>query len=95
MMARAAGANTPSHIRVPSLAIAVAIMLACTLYPPMLTDAGGNVDHGLATALFVAMSAGFVRGVGFIPRRAVWRWMFSGWSCLAALALAGVLRFLH
>ena len=87
--------GAPSHIHVPSLAVAVAIMFACTLYPPMMTDAAGKADHGLATALFVAMSAGFVRGVGFIPRMLVWRGLFSGWTCLAALALAGGIKFLH
>ncbi len=95
MIARAPSLRTPSRIHVPSLTVAVAIMLACTLYPPMMTDAGGKADHGLATALFVAMSSGFVRGVGFIPRTPAWRWLFSGWTCLAALALAGGLKFLH
>ena len=87
--------GAPSHIHVPSLAVAVAIMFACTLYPPMMTDAAGNAEHGLAIALFVAMSAGLVRGVGFIPHVPIWRWMFSGWTCLAALALACAMRLLH
>lgn len=95
MIARAPSSSAPSRIHVPCLAVAVAIMLACTLYPPMMTDAGGKADHGLATALFMAMSAGFVRGVGFIPRTRAWRWVFSAWTCLAALALAGGLKLLH
>jgi hypothetical protein len=33
--------------------------------------------------------------VGFVPRARVWRWLFSGWTCFAALALAGWLKFLH
>ncbi|MEX0163127.1 hypothetical protein MRBLPD1_001610 [Pseudomonas brassicacearum] len=78
-----------------SLAVAVTIMLACTLYPPLMTAPDGKADHVLATALFIAMSVAFVRGVGFIPRRLVWRRMFSGWTCLGALALAGGLKFLH
>lgn len=78
-----------------SLAVAVTIMLACTLYPPLMTAPDGKADHALATALFIAMSVAFVRGVGFIPRRLVWRKMFSGWICLAALALAGGLKLLH
>lgn len=94
MMLRVPSTSTPSRIHVPSLAVAVAIMLACTLYPPMMTDPSGKADHGLATALFMAMSAGFVRGVGFIPRTPVWRWLFSGCSCLGALTVAGGLKFL-
>lgn len=46
-------------------------------------------------ALFMAMSAGFVRGVGFIPAAPLWRWLFSGWACLLALLLAATLKFLH
>ena len=49
----------------------------------------------LAMALFWAMSAGFVRGVGFVPRLWVWRALFSGWSCAAALLLAAVLKLQH
>ena len=44
-------------------------MVGGTLYPPLMADAAGRADHGLAMALFWAMSAGFVRGVGFVPRR--------------------------
>jgi predicted membrane protein len=46
-------------------------------------------------ALFWAMSAGFIRGVGFVPRARVWRWLFSGWACAAALALAAALKLSH
>lgn len=78
-----------------SLAVAMVIMLAGTLYPPGLADGQGRADHGLALALFWAMTAGFVRGVGFRPRARAWRWLFSGWACLAALLLAAVLKRLH
>lgn len=92
------GVATPppsSHIQVSSLVIAIVIMLACTLYPPMMVSADGKPDHALATALFVAMSVAFVKGVGFVPRMLVWRWLFSGWTCFAALAVAGWVKFLH
>jgi predicted membrane protein len=71
------------------------IMVAGTLYPPLMADATGRADHHLAMALFWAMSAGFVRGVGFVPQRLVWRLLFSGWACSAALALAGALKLQH
>ncbi|MDZ7855996.1 cyd operon YbgE family protein [Sphaerotilus sp.] len=79
----------------PSLAAALVIMVAGTLYPPAMADAAGKADHPLAMALFWAMSAGFVRGVGFVPQRWVWRALFSGWSCAAALLLAAVLKLQH
>ncbi|WP_415760732.1 hypothetical protein [Pseudomonas sp. LT1P18] len=25
----------------------------------------------------------------------VWRWLFSGWTCFAAPAIAGWIKFLH
>ena len=83
----------PTRLRLPSLALALAVMIAGTVYPPLMTDAAGRADHGIATALLLAMSAGFVHGLGFVPRRAVWRALFSGWTVLAALAAAALLRF--
>jgi predicted membrane protein len=95
MMPRVADAPAASRLHALSLLIAVAIMLACTLYPPLMAAPDGKADHGLAMALFTAMSVAFVRGVGFVPRARVWRWLFSGWTCFVALALAGWLKFLH
>ena len=95
MMPRVADAPAPSRLQPLSLLIAVGIMLVCTLYPPLMAAPDGKADHGLAMALFTAMSVAFVRGVGFVPRARVWRWLFSGWTCFGALALAGWLKFLH
>ncbi|WP_150638593.1 cyd operon YbgE family protein [Pseudomonas fluorescens] len=95
MTPRVANPQPISHIHVLSLVIAIAIMLACTLYPPMMAAPDGKPDHVLATALFAAMSVAFVRGVGFVPRMLVWRWLFSGWTCFATLAVAGWVKFLH
>ncbi len=85
----------PSRVHLPSLMVGLATMLGGTLYPPLMVDAAGRADHTLAMALFWAMSAGFIRGVGFVPRARVWRWLFSGWACAAALALAAVLKLSH
>ena len=82
-----------TNIHLPSLLAAVVIMLVGSIYPLLFAAADGKADHGLAIALFWAMSAGFVRGVGFVPRMWAWRLLFSGWSCVAALLLAGWLRF--
>jgi len=95
MMAHPDATPASSRLHLPSLAAALVLMLVSTLYPPMYLSAAGAVDHRLAAALFAAMSAGFVRGVGFVPVLPVWRWVFSGWSCLAALVCAGWLKFLH
>jgi predicted membrane protein len=95
MTARANAAGTASRMHVPSLTVALSIMLAGTVYPPLMANPAGHADHGLAVALFWAMSAGFVRGVGFVPLAPVWRWLFSGWTCALALALAALLKFLQ
>lgn len=93
---RAANAvHKPGGLHLPSLAAALAVMVAGTLYPPLMARPDGAADHTLAMLLFWAMSAGFVHGVGFVPRRAAWRWLFSGWAVLAALALALVRASSH
>lgn len=88
-------AATPAAMHLPSLAAALLIMVGGTVYPPLFANAQGHADHGLAMALFWAMSAGFVRGVGFVPRLALWRWLFSGWAVLAALGLALSIKWTH
>ena len=80
-------------IHLPSLIAALSIMLGGSIYPFLMMRADGTANHALALALFWAMSAGMVRGVGFVPRAWVWRLLFSGWSCLAALLLAAGLRW--
>jgi predicted membrane protein len=91
----AATRRPPPRVQLPSLLAALVIMAAGMLYPPLMTDAAGKADHALAASLFWAMSAGFVRGVGFVPQSPVWRWLFSGWACAAALLFAGALRLPH
>ncbi len=81
-------AATLAGMHLPSLAVGLTIMLGATLNPRLLADAAGHADHALALAVFWAMSAGFVRGVGFVPRNGWIRWLLSGWACLAGLAMA-------
>ncbi|MGM3409844.1 cyd operon YbgE family protein [Ralstonia holmesii] len=75
-----------------SLAAGLLVMAVGTVYPYILANRDGHADHGLAILLFWAMSAGLVRGVGFVPRNKVWRVLFSGWACALALTLFGLLR---
>jgi predicted membrane protein len=86
-------AEPSSRVHLPSLLAALAIMLVGSVYPLLFADAAGQANHSLAMALFWAMSAGLVRGVGFVPRFAVWRCLFSGWACAAGLLLAAWLRW--
>lgn len=86
-LARPAPAPT-STIRLLPLLAAIVIMLGITAWPAALSGPQGGADHWAAIALFWAMSAGFVRGVGFVPRHRAWRLMFSGGACLLGIALA-------
>jgi len=92
-MASHAAAETQIHL--PCLGIALVVMSVGTLYPPLLADAAGRVDHLSAGLAFGTMSAGFVRGVGFVPRASSLRWLFSGWSCLLTGAAFLTLKLLH
>ena len=90
---REAENGTGYPIHVPCMLIALGIMICGSVNPLLFTSAAGRADHALTTALFWAMSAGFVRGVGFVPRIWIWRWIFSGWACAVGLLLASVIRW--
>jgi predicted membrane protein len=88
----AAAGFVSARTSVPALITGLVLMCAGTAYPRLLADATGRADHALALAVFWAMTAGFVRGVGFIPRQPVLRWAFSGWACAASLGAAAFIR---
>lgn len=83
----------PASIQPLALGVGIALMLVGSFRPDWLAEASGKANHGLAMLWFWAMAAGFVRGVGFIPRFWLWRWIFSGWAAFAALAGALAWRF--
>lgn len=57
-----------------SLVLALALMILVTLFPRGLTVADGSpISHGVLTLIMWGMSAGFVHGVGFVPRNNVLR----------------------
>lgn len=72
----------------PSLLLGLGVMLVGSIYPIAFAGADGKADHQLALLVFWAMGAGLIRGVGYIPHRRVWRWLFSGWACGLAAGLA-------
>ncbi len=77
----------------PSLAVAVILMLIGSIHPVLLAGADGRADHSLAMAWFWAMSAGLVRGVGFIPHQRLIKHLLGGHAVILALALALWLRW--
>lgn len=82
-----ANASRPGLALLP-LGIGITLMLLMTALPNLATNRQGQADHPVALLIFWAMSAGFIRGVGFIPRHILPRLLFSGLACALALALA-------
>lgn len=84
------GAKKPQRLQWhwPCFLLAMLIMVGGTLYPPFFADAHGKADHTLAYFVFWAMAAGFVRGVGYIPKFGLWRVLFSSWAAFGAFAVA-------
>ena len=93
MLDASAPEASASSLRPLSLAVALVIMIGGSVYPFMFAGQEGGVDQAFASAIFWAMSAGLVHGVGFKPTFVLWRWLFSGWTCLGALVLAAWLRW--
>ena len=72
----------------PALLIGVAVTVGMTVYPHAVSRPDGSPDMLAATLLFWAMSAGFVRGVGFVPNFLILRAILSLPAALAALTVA-------
>jgi predicted membrane protein len=82
-----------SKIALLPLLIAVIICLLISIYPQILVKQ--NVaNHGAASLLFWAMSAGFIRGVGFVPENRILRAVFSTYACLLGVAGATAIMLL-
>ncbi len=57
-----------------SLLAALTLMLLVTLLPRGLTaEDGSPISHGVLALIMWGMSAGFVHGVGFVPRNRILR----------------------
>lgn len=90
---RCAGMMTERAIRVSVpllllLLLGLALMLGLTIYPAALADSNGRADHLAALAAFWAMSAAFVRGVGFVPQHLLPRMLLGAPAVPVALLLA-------
>lgn len=74
-------------VRGVSLLAALALMLLVTLLPRGLTTEDGSpIGHGMLTLIMWGLSAGFVHGVGFVPRNRILRVLLGplvAWSGMA------------
>jgi predicted membrane protein len=72
------------------LICAVGIMIALSIYPGFLVKPTGDVDRISAYLFFWSMTAGFIRGVGFIPKTLLLAIIFSGPACLITFTVSVV-----
>lgn len=72
------------------LLVGIALLAVMTVMPSVAARHNGEADHIAALLIFWAMSAGFVRGVGYVPVHRLPRLLLSGPACLAALAFAAM-----
>ncbi len=71
-----------------SLVTALGLMLLVTLVPRGLTAADGSpLRHGTLMLIMWGLSAGFVHGVGFIPRNRMLRVLLGAWAAWPWMAL--------
>ena len=77
------------------LAIAIALTVLLTIYPPILTTPAGQADQAGRPLALWAMSAGFFRGGGFLPRTRLLRIVFSTAACLVCLAASAAMIANH
>ncbi len=73
-------------LQLASLAMAIVLSSLLLIYPRVVAVSIGDVNHGLLTLLLWGISAGFVHGVGFVPRMSIWRVVFHpfiGWPLMA------------
>jgi len=75
-------------LRSLSLLAASVFCLAVLLFPQLLIDGGQSPNHGALVLGLWGMAAGFVHGVGFVPRHVLvrlalgpvvaWAWLLAG-----------------
>ncbi|MBU1397224.1 MAG: cyd operon YbgE family protein [Gammaproteobacteria bacterium] len=71
-----------------SLLAALSLMLLVTLLPRGLTvDDGSPISHGVLTLIMWGLSAGFVHGVGFVPRNRILRMLLGPLVAWTGMAL--------
>lgn len=83
--------NKPAKMHLPCLLLGITCMLLGSFVPTVFADGQGQPDHTIATLIFWSMSAGFIRGLGFIPKRKFFRWIFGGWAALLTFIAAATL----
>lgn len=87
-MAAEPGERASPGLALLSLVLALGLSAWTTVMPRWLSRSDGTADHWAVLLVAWAISAGFVRGLGFIPGHPVVRYLLSGLASLLALGLA-------
>lgn len=64
-------------MRLFSLLLACALSLWVLIYPGAFAGGQARLSHGLLTLAMWGIAAGFVHGVGFVHRHALWRFLLG------------------
>jgi cyd operon protein YbgE len=78
-----------------SFLLAAMLSLLILIYPRFLASSAEQLNHGLLSLWMWGIAAGFIHGVGYIPRLKVWRVLFGplfAWL-LMLMALAEITLF--
>ncbi len=84
----------PLLLRLLSLAAAALLSGIVLFYPRLIAEQPHEISHTALGLLMWGIAAGFVHGVGFVPRAALWRLVFhpfTGWLLMAF----GAIRLLN
>jgi predicted membrane protein len=84
-----AGVSLPS--RSLSLVLAVGVSSTLLFFPYLLGSPPSPRVHALLPVLFFGVSGAWVHGLGFVPRRRVWRILFGPIVAWPAVAISGLL----
>lgn len=77
----------PLWSRLISLALAIAVTALVMTYPRDVAASVTDYRPAVFALMLWGVAAGFVHGVGFVPRRTVWRAIFHplfGWLVMGA-----------
>ncbi len=69
-----------------SFALAVTLTVLVLAYPQAVATGAGDLRSGVLALLMWGVAAGFIHGVGFVPRLSLWRIVFHpfiGWVLMA------------
>ncbi len=72
--------------RTLSLLLAAPLAVVLLIHPAAMLDGQGGYSHPQLMLVMWGVSAGFVHGVGFVPRLWLWRWLLGplvDWPLLA------------